>query len=1130
MFNPNYKKDSKKSVFVQNNLTNNGYSLPSEAIRQLQYLGFTKSDRVWLLALPAKDFGKDMVGCKRFDPGLVYLDPKDGTEKTIRNTYYLENGELYQMYGDKAVKKPLQALQLINDRGCGIYLRPNKGGNYDKQITEANTLFYECDLISKDEQWALIRNLESNLGIKAIVVESGKSLHPYFRIDQPITDLKVWREYQQRLILRQNSDPSIHNPSRLMRLAGYNHQKWDIENQKLITRKVGLVQESSDVTTLAAFDEILPFLPEPEVKAIGSSGKFTVYEGSTNGIRMLDLVEYQDGWNPSGRKGWGTLPCPVHTQDGQSHSIDHVHVNLTTGAFKAHCECPGNKIYHSFLSVAVDRGYLAPVQTEEQKKEGKTKTKENFKKFYTQFKGFGQYKPTHTQKNDRLVLPALKKKLTFISSACKTGKTTALVGEIKKRLARGERVIWLTYRNALAYQTCSKAGIPHIHEFNSDSDRVSYAKAFACCPDSLHLLQISAIKEPFFVVIDEADATLKHLLYGETMGEEHERKASHFRMALKRIIDMGGQIVLMEDSLTHTMIDQYRKIIGEAVDFDLVVNEAYLSKWIVRKIGGGSHSGVSEQIIRDIALGKTIALVADSQQFIEALDRLITTFNPKAKIIRVDSRTVADEETKEFMKSPDQVIDQVRPNAIFLSPTAESGVSIESEKIDVVYAYFTHSDPRQMVQMLERVRTDVDRYIYCKDYSTGAEAIRFMNPVKLLEQLKEAHKDTIHRCQLILKQKQFNQTHGLINDADPILMNLNMQDSDDDHRVFNEAYSWFKARENAAKAAPLTNLIEELTNRGIEIESLEDWQHDQGTMQDYKAARHEVEHDRACEVSGADESRYTVEEARKLKQSNSLSREDAAVVEKILLMDALPGYPVNDPEAVHYVLSNRGKNRKRATRLLHGIFPHIAYEKDTKYNVRKLQRSPMQMLHKSPNYGRQAGVDNALLPLMVRCNLETYTNSTPFIIEFSNLLVQYADELYQYTGQKFEPCRPEIRDENGTVIQSAITPIRNVNKYLKHKGFETPEVSRPGPRNNRVRAYKAVVGENMSEVLLALLERYKEELAQSKDSKAVSAGFNYLSLLLNPADTDQDVSEKRTEISKKLLNFIASLEPVPIAV
>lgn len=1117
----NNKSTFKKSVLGQNKLSNNGLSLPTEATEQIKALGFTDSDRVWFRALLPKQLDADTA----YKMGLGWKN-KEGRLVKQSHEFYFENRQLWQKWGKENYKPvPTETLKRVNDQGFGIYLVVNKGGTSDKQITSCHNFFYECDDISKEEQWYKVKEVEKTLGVTLTVVESGKSLHPYTHLDQPLTDTDQWRTYQKRLIIRQNSDKAIHNPARLMRVAGFDHKTWN--GSDFVSTPVVLRQVSSDKVSLQQIDNILPFLPEVEKKEYTFTG---VNGGKDDGLSMLNLAEYQDHYNPNGRTGWATFACPVHTKDGQSHSNDHIHVHIESGAFNNHCGCSRSAIWYESLQVAVDRGYKIPALTKEQKKVVKAKTREKFKGLYGGFRGFGQYKPTHTQNNDRLVLPELKKPLTFISSACKTGKTTALVGEIRKRAAKGERIVWITYRNALAYQTCKKAHIPHIHEFNSDSDRVSYASAFACCPDSLHLLRISSIKEPFFVVIDEADATLKHLLYGETMGEEHERKLAHFRATMKRIVDMGGQIILMEDSLTHTMIDQYRKIIGEAIDYDFVVNEKFLSKYPVKKIGGGSPAGLNDQIIRDLAVEKTIALVSDSQSYLETLERLIETYNPDLKIIRVDSRTVAEEEIKDFMKDPDQVIDQEKPNAIFLSPTAESGVSIESEAIDCVYAYFTHSDPRQMIQMLERVRTDVPRYIYCRDYCPGADGIKKTNPQKLLEQLREAHRDTIHRCQLIAKQKQFNQQHGLTSDVDPILLNLNMQDNDEDHRIFNEAYSFFKARENAAKAAVLSNLIDELQRRGIEIESLEDWEHDQGTAQDFKAAKYEVEIDYSCTVAGANETLYTVEEARKLKQSNSLSKEDAAVVEKILLMDALPGYPMSDPEAVHYVTQKRGKNRKRATRLFHAVMPQIAYERDTAYNVRKLQRSSTQMYHKSPNYGRKAGVDNALMPLIVKCFQEDYNANTPFIIQFSDLLVQYADELESNLHLKFEKCRPEIRDENGKKIQAAVTPITNVNKYLRSFGVEPVQRNRYGSRKSRLWSYRAVVTENMSMVLLAMLEKYKEELAQDKDSKAVSSGFNYLSLLLNPEDTENEPSEKRLEISTKLLNFINELTPIPLAV
>ena len=54
-----------------------------------------------------------------------------------------------------------------------------------------------------------------------MIVNSGHGIHLYWRLVEPMTDLEAWRTLQKRLIQLLGSDPSIHDPPRIMRLPGF---------------------------------------------------------------------------------------------------------------------------------------------------------------------------------------------------------------------------------------------------------------------------------------------------------------------------------------------------------------------------------------------------------------------------------------------------------------------------------------------------------------------------------------------------------------------------------------------------------------------------------------------------------------------------------------------------------------------------------------------------------------------------------------------------------------------------------------------------------------------------------------------------------------------------------------------
>jgi hypothetical protein len=149
--------------------------------------------------------------------------------------------------------------------------------------------------------YAVFSNLDSGEERSAsLVVETRKSLHCYFRL-KTLLEPEVWRLYQKRLIQKQNSDPAIHNPARLMRFAGFHHQKWNPETEKLEPTPVTIRQQSGEFFEIAEFDRVLPQLEEPaKQQRDRPSSDFDP------GWDIRNFADRLNGYNPSGRDGWIT--------------------------------------------------------------------------------------------------------------------------------------------------------------------------------------------------------------------------------------------------------------------------------------------------------------------------------------------------------------------------------------------------------------------------------------------------------------------------------------------------------------------------------------------------------------------------------------------------------------------------------------------------------------------------------------------------------------------------------------------------------------------------------------------------------------------------------------------------------
>lgn len=112
----------------------------------------------------------------------------------------------------------LEYLRGVNE-ACGLYFVVNQGGDRDDEITRVTAFFAEADEGPISEQHA---RLDACPLAPSVRVETLKSVHAYW-LAAPGCSVEEWCEVQRRLIHYFGADPKIKNPSRVMRLPGFNH-------------------------------------------------------------------------------------------------------------------------------------------------------------------------------------------------------------------------------------------------------------------------------------------------------------------------------------------------------------------------------------------------------------------------------------------------------------------------------------------------------------------------------------------------------------------------------------------------------------------------------------------------------------------------------------------------------------------------------------------------------------------------------------------------------------------------------------------------------------------------------------------------------------------------------------------
>lgn len=140
--------------------------------------------------------------------------------------------------------------------GLGIYYVVNDGGDKKAEITSCIAYFAEFDGLSEVKQWEKVR--KSGLPEPSFVVATGGgSLHFYWLLVEPEKNTAQWQDDMKRLAAHLDSDPSINDPSRVMRLPGCLYM--DGNGQPVA--QVQIVHESADRFTR---EQIIGCLPERE--------------------------------------------------------------------------------------------------------------------------------------------------------------------------------------------------------------------------------------------------------------------------------------------------------------------------------------------------------------------------------------------------------------------------------------------------------------------------------------------------------------------------------------------------------------------------------------------------------------------------------------------------------------------------------------------------------------------------------------------------------------------------------------------------------------------------------------------------------------------------------------------------
>ena len=163
----------------------------------------------------------------------------------------------------------LPSLKKENKENRGVFFVVNGGGQTDEAVIASESCtaqFMEMDQGTFEEQLETINNFPIR---PSIVVRTRKSLHTYWLLKDG--NIKRFREIQLRLVAYFNSDSTVQNESRVMRVPGFNHCKADPAKVEVIHFAPELRYTQDELE--AVLPEAAPPSPGPSVQCNIANGE-----------------------------------------------------------------------------------------------------------------------------------------------------------------------------------------------------------------------------------------------------------------------------------------------------------------------------------------------------------------------------------------------------------------------------------------------------------------------------------------------------------------------------------------------------------------------------------------------------------------------------------------------------------------------------------------------------------------------------------------------------------------------------------------------------------------------------------------------------------------------------------------
>jgi len=499
--------------------------------------------------------------------------------------------------------------------------------------------------------------------------------------------------------------------------------------------------------------------------------------------------------------------------------------------------------------------------------------------------------------------------LIALCSSKGTGKTKL----IATLLTGQERVLSLTHRIALGRNLCTRTGL----HYRGDLDKVKgqyihesgYTLRIGSCVDGLLSLDPNHFAGGD-LVLDEVVQLVRHLLTSATCARDGKRPAllARFRALVKN----AKRVLLADADLDDATLHYLQSLRGDGQPVFLVKNDFEPEAYACRFLAAPDRTAITGELLSAIAQqkpGQVFFVATDSKATSKALHRLIMQQYPEQRVLLLNSETTGGECEREFMQTPDVVLERGDYDVILCSPSVATGVSIECRGVvSQVYGIFTgvSATDADISQSLSRVREPVERVVWCaKTGSNFAKVSRSVNPLEVRSHLQSQTTATVQLLRSSLKED--------------ILDGINALDWRSDPHI--GLYCQFAAAQNRSMRCLREALLTRLQFEGNTL-TLEDRASDPALKALLTQTRADLQLLAAEALVMTETLTYT--EVLALEQKESLSPEEHAAIQKWHLQDF---YDLETLSVDDCLWDNNGRRRGEILSLEALLFPDVALDR-----------------------------------------------------------------------------------------------------------------------------------------------------------------------------------------------------------